>query len=94
MLYYCLGNQIGDVCETDTDGDGLINSLDHCPLSPLITVTNLTSYTVVELDPALVTNQSMWRIRHDGMEIRQLAVTTMPLILIGQFECHISMFNS
>ena len=52
---YCLtGNNIGDVCETDYDGDGTIDNDDICPNSNLYQVTDFaTDFLSVELYPTL-----------------------------------------
>ena len=67
----------------DTDGDGVDNNNDHCPLVPSIVAVNMSSHTVIYLDPTLSAKSPVWEIKDDGREVRQLAVTEMPLMLIG-----------
>jgi len=70
----------------DTDGDGVINNDDHCPLIANICALNMSSYIVINLDPTLTADDPIWEIKDDGREIRQLAITEKPLMLIGQFS--------
>ena len=82
-LNCCPGNQVGDACELDTDGDGLSDELDHCPKNPSIGYTDFRDYFEVEMHPNLDTDAASWQFTHDGMEIRQTATTDMPIMLIG-----------
>ena len=76
------GNKIGDVCEGDTDGDGVLDKDDHCPRNPSIQGTDFHKYTVVDLLPGV--NQSQWVLSHKGAEIRQVADIDRPVMLIGE----------
>ncbi len=44
------GNGVGDVCESDTDGDGVPDSKDVCPEDPRISVTDFTQFLEVGLE--------------------------------------------
>ncbi len=84
------GNLIGDDCENDTDGDGVINELDHCPEDPLIQTTSLENYQWINLDPSMANESDpIWEIKHDGQEVRQLADTRLPLMLVGACEVYL-----
>ncbi len=45
------GNGRGDVCETDSDGDGVVDRDDVCPDDGRITATDFRAYQTVILDP-------------------------------------------
>ena len=81
-MFSVTGNKIGDVCEGDTDGDGVLDNNDHSPRNPRIQGTDLRPYTVVDLLP--VVNQSDWRLSHSGSEVRQVADIDRPVMLIGE----------
>ena len=48
------GNGVGDSCESDYDGDGVIDIDDICPNSNIMDTTNFQQYISVELDPTIV----------------------------------------
>ena len=81
-IFSVAGNKIGDVCEGDTDSDGVLDKDDHCPRNPNIQGTDLRPYTVVDLLPGV--NQSDWRFSHNGAEVRQVADLDHPVMLIGE----------
>ena len=76
------GDNIGDVCEDDTDGDGVLNNDDHCPRNPHIQGTDFHNYTVVDLYPG--GDKSKWLLFDNGAEIRQVAEVDRPVMLIGE----------
>lgn len=84
IIFSWTGNQVGDVCGTDTDGDGLINCKDHCPLIKSITQTNFTSYITVSLNPSLNVTEPVWKVANDGRQIELVKYTEMPSLLIGK----------
>ena len=90
FIFICvLGNGIGDACEGDTDGDGSADSVDVCPRRPGLSVTDLRPYDAVDVDPALPTSThpaARWQLTHSGAEVRQLADTTRPSLLVGTSE--------
>lgn len=89
------GNNIGDVCEGDSDGDGSADIEDQCMYNPSRSITDFTSYTSIKLDPSLSSaTAANWEIKHSGAEIRQLALTEMPLMLIGKYACVFLVLNA
>ena len=46
----CEGDGRGDACQNDFDGDGVIDAEDNCPVNPLISQTNFTSYLNISVD--------------------------------------------
>ena len=54
------GNGIGDVCRTDYDGDGMIDSMDPCPYSPAVSSSNFTTLKNISIPPNTAT--STWHI--------------------------------
>ena len=76
------GDNIGDICEDDMDGDGVFNNDDHCPRNPKIQGTDFHNYTVVDLYPG--GDQSKWLLFDNGAEIRQVAEVDRPVMLIGK----------
>ena len=81
-MFSAAGNQIGDVCEGDTDGDGVTDKDDHCPRNPSLQGTYFRPHTVVDLLPGI--NQSDWQFTDNGAEVRQLAHIDRPAMLIGE----------
>ena len=68
MSDWCLpaGNGIGDVCEEDFDGDGVINSMDTDPNNSKMQRTDFSDPLIVAIDP---TNRRqirpIWRVSNN-----------------------------
>lgn len=45
------GNGVGDLCEGDSDGDGVPNHIDVCPHHKDIHKTDFRTYKEIALDP-------------------------------------------
>ena len=80
------GNQIGDACEGDTDGDGVSDKVDTCPKLASLAKTDFSRHFIVDFNPSLGAAPSRWRVTHGGQEVRLIAPTPTPSMLIGQFE--------
>ncbi|XP_062499079.1 thrombospondin-2-like [Corticium candelabrum] len=78
------GNGVGDACEGDLDGDGILDVDDVCPLNALITTTDFSSFTRIDIDP-IESSQSdpIWIINDNGAEILQ-TVDSDPGMAIGR----------
>ena len=59
-MYCIVGNAIGDVCETDYDGDGVIDDDDICPKSNRYHTPSFNTHTSVNLESA--SDQPAWYI--------------------------------
>ena len=81
------GDSIGDDCAVDSDGDGVSDVDDVCPYVKSVSTTSLLPSTSVTLYPAMANASGpVWETKHAGREVRQLAVTAMPVMLIGQYR--------
>lgn len=79
------GNGVGDDCESDSDGDGALNSEDDCPLNKFINHTSFVDYTSVILDPsASPSTAPQWEVTDEGSNIRQRQSTQQASMLIGR----------
>ena len=84
-----LGNKLGDVCETDTDGDGVSDLDDFCPKNKAIQRLTMLPYTSVNLDPAVTSLHPEWEVTHEGQEVKvkggtEIPVLNMSAILVGK----------
>ena len=84
VIFVSTGNGVGDVCEDDTDGDGVIDRLDNCPKNPHMNVTNFEDYFSFNVDPSSTEPDVAWMILFDGAEIRQSAETNAAAILLSE----------
>lgn len=89
------GNHIGDACENDSDGDGVVNTNDTCPNIPSISKTSFLNYTSVNLQTtsSSVEVSPSWHVHGNGAEITQLAVRLMPAMLIGIHIYYVLLFS-
>lgn len=78
------GNDVGDDCETDSDGDGTIDKNDTCPHNPAINTTSLSDFFIVELDPSSTSTAPYWEVKGNGAEVTQSLNTWKPEMLIGK----------
>jgi len=80
------GNHRGDVCESDLDQDGTIDTLDNCPNNKFINESDFGTYTSLDLNPQLTLEAApSWMILHSGKEIRLVAVTAKPVAYVGKY---------
>lgn len=77
---------MGDVCEQDTDNDGVIDRLDNCPKNPALNTSNFKDYLSINLDPTSTETNVSWMILFDGAEIRQAQDTNASAILLSMYE--------
>jgi thrombospondin 2/3/4/5 len=77
------GNGIGDVCETDNDGDNILNNLDPCPFNNKIISTDFRKFQRIRLDP-VGDNQKdpRWLLYNKGAEMVQ-TLNSDPGMAIG-----------
>ena len=93
--YLVSGNGYGDACGTDSDGDGVADTEDHCPYDPDIQYTSLNPYSVIYLDPVTVThdvNVPIFEPKDGGEEIVMTKDVAAPLLILGTvyslvYEC-------
>ena len=83
-MYLFSENYVGDLCELDFDGDGVVNALDTCPNNKEITATNYKDNLILILDPNDNTTEPAWMVLDQGREVRQAAETNVSSMLIGQ----------
>ena len=72
-LWFLAGNAIGDVCETDYDGDGVIDDDDVCPKSNRYHTPTFDPYTSVNLESA--SDQPVWYITDTVRRILDISST-------------------
>ena len=76
---------MGDVCESDFDGDGVSNSADHCAVDPAVGLFSVSPPSEHLLDPTLVNYTApTWEVTHGGREVRLRGHTEMAVMLLGQ----------
>ena len=78
------GNHIGDVCDLDFDGDGIINRQDNCPNNPSKHVANMEQHFIVALDYKVQAKNCAWATAKQGTEIRQQAYSNCTSAFIGE----------
>lgn len=77
----CTGNGIGDACENDCDGDGVLDGEDTAPCNRFITKDSLDQFMTVELsNPA--ERQADWVVQKSGSYVVQRK-SSDPELLLG-----------
>ena len=78
------GNQHGNACGSDSDGDSVSDTDDYCPHNPAINRTSFWPYTYIELDPTVVTTNGVnFELKDGGREVIMTSSNEMPFILLG-----------
>jgi hypothetical protein len=68
---------VGDACETDTDGDGVGDDVDQCPLTPASEVVDDTGCSVGQFCPC----ENEWK--NHGAYVRCVAQTSERFVTDG-----------
>ena len=76
------GNGIGDACENDCDGDGVLDSVDAAPCNRFLTKDNLQQYMVVKLSNP-VQKEADWVVQRSGTYVVQKK-SSDPELLLGK----------
>ena len=78
------GNHLGDACDLDFDGDGVVDKLDNCPRNKEMWTTDFNRFRKVNLNPSDGEPDAAWLLLNDGMELRQAADTNTTAMFIGE----------
>lgn len=76
------GNGIGDACENDCDGDGVLDSEDSAPCNRFLTKDSLEQFMAVKLSNP-VQKEADWVVQNSGTYIVQKK-SSDPELLLGE----------
>ena len=83
LFTLCTGNGIGDACEDDCDGDGILDSVDAAPCNRFLTKDSLEQFMSVKLSNP-VQKEADWVVQKSGTHVVQKA-SSDPELLVGKF---------
>ncbi len=74
---------MGDVCDNDLDGDGVIDGQDNCPKNRFRHKPSFSKYLTVDMDPNLGEPAPVWLVLDQGREIRLANPTNASSLVVG-----------